>query len=259
MAASGMPRLGCEVGGAPANDATESVIPPAGSGLRLDLNLPAYRLDVFGPDSAGISYRVGIGAVEYPTTGGLYRVWRIVWSPAWLPPPSDWARDEMPAPPGPSNPMGRVKLDFGGMNFLHGSPDSASLGRARSHGCIRLANSDAVALARMVQRVGSDEPAPGDEELVVWDSTTTRSVLLARPVPLLIRYDLAEVDRERITLYPDVYHLAGDTVSSVVFSALLAAGYPEAALDSVRIGRLADQAQQVPTTVPIADLLARPQ
>ncbi len=243
----------------PASGDTESTSPPADTGLRLDLNLPAYRLDVRGDDSIGISYRVGIGALEYPTPVGLYRVWRVVWSPAWLPPASDWAIDEMPAPPGPTNPMGRVKLDFGGMHFLHGSPDLASLGRARSHGCIRLANGDAVALARIVQRAGSDEPAPSDEELAVWDSTTTRSVLFARPVPLLIRYDLAEVDRDRITLYPDVYRFAGDTVSSVVFSALLAAGYPEAALDPARIGRLADRARRAPRTVPIADLLARPQ
>lgn len=58
-------------------------------------------------------------------------------------------------PPGPRNPVGILwmQLDRPG-DGIHGAPNAATIGRAGSHGCIRLANWDA-ALIRTLVTVGT--------------------------------------------------------------------------------------------------------
>ncbi len=58
-------------------------------------------------------------------------------------------------PPGPRNPVGRswIGLSLPGYG-IHGTPDPELIGKTGSHGCIRLANWDAVRLSKMV-RIGT--------------------------------------------------------------------------------------------------------
>jgi lipoprotein-anchoring transpeptidase ErfK/SrfK len=54
-------------------------------------------------------------------------------------------------PPGPNNPVGVVWIDLTKEHFgIHGSPEPSTIGKAQSHGCIRLTNWDAAALAQAV-------------------------------------------------------------------------------------------------------------
>lgn len=54
-------------------------------------------------------------------------------------------------PPGPNNPVGAVWIDLSKPHYgIHGTPEPSSIGRAQSHGCIRLTNWDALKLADMV-------------------------------------------------------------------------------------------------------------
>ncbi len=55
--------------------------------------------------------------------------------------------------PGPNNPVGLVWMDLGGHGYgIHGTPDPTEVGKTQSHGCVRLANWDALDLASMVGR-----------------------------------------------------------------------------------------------------------
>ena len=56
-------------------------------------------------------------------------------------------------PPGPRNPVGVmwIALNKKGIG-IHGTNDPGSIGRAVSHGCIRLANWDVVRLATKIKR-----------------------------------------------------------------------------------------------------------
>ena len=56
-------------------------------------------------------------------------------------------------PPGPNNPVGItwIALNKKGIG-LHGTNEPETIGRAASHGCIRLANWDAFKLFDMVQK-----------------------------------------------------------------------------------------------------------
>ena len=55
-------------------------------------------------------------------------------------------------PPGPNNPVG---IFWAGLSKpgigLHGTPNPETIGRARSHGCIRLANWDAIRLPALIR------------------------------------------------------------------------------------------------------------
>ncbi|MBE3145349.1 MAG: murein L,D-transpeptidase [Planctomycetes bacterium] len=55
-------------------------------------------------------------------------------------------------PPGPNNPVGLVWIDISKKHYgLHGTPEPAAIGRAQSHGCVRLTNWDALKLAGLVK------------------------------------------------------------------------------------------------------------
>ena len=55
-------------------------------------------------------------------------------------------------PPGPNGPVGVVWLDLSKPHYgIHGTPSPQTIGRAESHGCIRLTNWDAARLALMVK------------------------------------------------------------------------------------------------------------
>jgi lipoprotein-anchoring transpeptidase ErfK/SrfK len=58
---------------------------------------------------------------------------------------------------GPNNPVGVAWIDLSRKNLgIHGTPEPSTIGKTQSHGCIRLTNWDAAALA---QAVGPGTPA----------------------------------------------------------------------------------------------------
>ena len=55
-------------------------------------------------------------------------------------------------PAGPNNPVGLVWIDISKEHYgLHGTPEPSAIGRAQSHGCVRLTNWDALKLASLVK------------------------------------------------------------------------------------------------------------
>ena len=54
-------------------------------------------------------------------------------------------------PPGPNGPFGVVWIDLSKEHYgIHGTPNPETIGRAESHGCVRLTNWDVARLAQMV-------------------------------------------------------------------------------------------------------------
>jgi hypothetical protein len=176
------------------------------SGLRVEINLPAYSLRLYDGDRLVMERPVTIGAPGHPTPTGRWQVRRLVWNPRWMPPPSMDAGRARPMPPGPDNPMGAVKLPLTGAIYLHGTARRSQLGRPASHGCIRLANADARALANHLQRRLLDQAA---RTRIVRRRQTSPdrpvAVKLPQPVPVRVRYEPLVLDGRAGVLYPDVY------------------------------------------------------
>ncbi len=155
----------------------------------LIVDLSDRRLYLMSGDDVVRTYLVSVGEEGYDTPSGTFRIARMIWNPSWTPPPSAWARDKEPEAPGsPGNPMGRVKMFFREPDYyIHGTGLTSSLGSARSHGCIRMRNIDAVELARiLMMNGGADRPQAWYEETVA-NATTSREVTLPRPVTVRVR------------------------------------------------------------------------
>jgi len=134
-------------------------------------------------------FPVSVGSEGYDTPPGAYRISHMIWNPRWVPPNSAWARDHKPEPPGsPGNPMGRVKMFFREPDlYIHGTALPSSLGRARSHGCVRMRNTDAVELARMVMVNAGEPKTPEWFQETIEKADTSREVRLPRPMRVRIR------------------------------------------------------------------------
>src|SRR5207248_5191318 len=75
--------------------------------LHLVADLSERKLHVVQGDETVHTYDIAVGQPKYPTPPGTYAVRRIVWNPAWVPPPdAAWARGKRAQPPGAAaNPM----------------------------------------------------------------------------------------------------------------------------------------------------------
>lgn len=82
---------------------------------------------------------VATGRRGTPTPLGRFSIVVKARRPWWYPPTSEWAEGMHPIPPGSGNPLGTrwMGLSAPGVG-IHGTPDAASVGYSRSHGCVRM-------------------------------------------------------------------------------------------------------------------------
>ena len=160
---------------------------PLAAELRLEIDLSDRELQVVEDGNVIESFSVAVGEEKYPTPKGKFSIRKVIWNPAWVPPDSKWARKETPKPPGhPDNPMKRVKMFFGEPDYyIHGSDDRDSLGRAESHGCIRMSPEDVTRLAQLVMTHGG-KPMPEPWYRRIFRRKVTKVVYLKAPVPVEI-------------------------------------------------------------------------
>jgi hypothetical protein len=179
--------------------------------------------------------RVAVGMRRYPTPRGEFTVSGVEWNPWWIPPPSPWAAKEKPMPPGGANPMGRVKLDFRELYFLHGTPFPGSIGTAASHGCIRLTNKDALTLARLVAAHGAADVDSTDIARFERPSRRSSRIALDRPIPIVLRYDRVEIRHGSVLIHQDVYGISPSITMDSIGAALFRAGLDSSRADRARV------------------------
>jgi len=119
--------------------------------IHLKVNIPEGKLYLYFNEKLKNTYPISVGTAAFKTPIGLHEINEIVWNPWWIPPSSWWARKYEPMPPGPENPLGRVKLPFGNGILLHGTTQESLIGQAASHGCIRMYIADVEQLYEYVE------------------------------------------------------------------------------------------------------------
>lgn len=156
--------------------------------LTLEVDLSERTLSLKSGDQVVRQYPVSVGTDAHPTPSGTFRINRLIWNPSWNPPNSAWARGRTAEAPGsPSNPMGRVKIFFQEPDYyLHGTGHASSLGRAMSHGCVRLRNADAAEVARYVMMAGGADRDGDWFRQVSEQRGTSRTVSLSDAVVLRV-------------------------------------------------------------------------
>lgn len=122
------------------------IIQPSAMALRnlsdsyeIVLNVAAKKVILYTNGQATKEYPVGVGTSLTPTPLGEFRIVRRIANPAWVNP----YRQSKVVAPGASNPIGQYWLGFA-MNKksqeygFHGTSDLNSIGKASTHGCIRM-------------------------------------------------------------------------------------------------------------------------
>lgn len=162
---------------------------PAAAQPNLVVDLSERRLHVRDGDRVLETYRVAIGTRKHPTPTGSFTIDRIIWNPGWVPPDSPWAKGETPKKPGdPDNPMVGAKLFFRFPTYyIHGTNAPGTLGRAASHGCVRMDPDDVADLAEWVQRRGGAARSAAWFARVRASDRDTETVTLPEPVAVRIR------------------------------------------------------------------------
>ena len=130
---------------------------PAGKAGRIvvdksDGTLTAYAQD----DSVLASYPATTGSAHDPLPLGKWTIKGVSHDPTFnYNPDLFWDAEPGHAKakiaPGPNNPVGVVWIDLSKEHYgIHGTPEPSTIGKTQSHGCIRLTNWDATALASLV-------------------------------------------------------------------------------------------------------------
>lgn len=126
------------------------LFPEAQQERRLVLRLRDRRVYVYRGDAVEVSYPVAVGRAGWETPTGSYEVMTMIEDPSWENP---FTGAVIPA--GPNNPLGDRWIGFwtDGNNFIgfHGTPNEGSVGRAASHGCVRMYNRDINELFALVE------------------------------------------------------------------------------------------------------------
>jgi len=98
-------------------------------------------------------YRCAVGTRSYPTPTGKFKITAKRYRPTWVnPAPNGWGAN-MPARigPGPRNPLGTRALNLSASGIrIHGTYKTSSIGRAASHGCMRMLRKDVEDLYKRV-------------------------------------------------------------------------------------------------------------
>jgi lipoprotein-anchoring transpeptidase ErfK/SrfK len=110
--------------------------------LHLEISLHNRRVTLYQGKSQIKSYPIAVGRQGWDSPIGNFRVRTMLKNPTWINPFTGKA-----IPGGdPENPLGKYWIGFwtNGKNWVgfHGTPNPDSVGKAASHGCIRMYNND---------------------------------------------------------------------------------------------------------------------
>lgn len=170
----------------PAQPAPQPAAPPPPD-LRLEVNVAERELYVYRNDERIATHPVAVGTSEWPTRTGEWTVGQVVFNPRWTPPDEEWAKDEDVIEPGdPENPLGVAQLVYDVPRSIHGTNEPESLGKAESHGSIRIANDVARQLARMVMESGGASRDEAFFQRVRENGSERVDVAIPNPIPIRV-------------------------------------------------------------------------
>ena len=102
-------------------------------------------------------YPASVGSEERPAPSGTRTIRSVTENPTYHYSPKLKFKGVKTQKPftvaaGPKNPVGSTWIDLGDGYGIHGTPNPEHISKTESHGCVRLTNWDARALAKMVQK-----------------------------------------------------------------------------------------------------------
>lgn len=194
---------------------------------RILINLPEFRLFFLHDDRSVSVYPACIGLPTWTTPLGDFTVTHLIKNPTWYMPESIAARERVKReiiPPGPENPLGDfwIGTDLGHAG-IHGTISPMSIGRALSHGCVRLYPEDV-------------------ESLFTRLDVGMKGKIIYEPVKVT-----ASGDSVFLEVHPDVYGIVADYTA--VLEEKLRLWNPSPALDREKVELILREKRGVPVFV----------
>jgi lipoprotein-anchoring transpeptidase ErfK/SrfK len=128
-------------------------------GVKLEVDKAHKSVRVLGSDGKLVAaYPASIGSEEKPAPSGTLKVVRVAHGPSYTYNPDFKFRGvkadrELKIAAGPNNPVGTVWIALNQKTYgIHGTAEPTKVGKVASHGCVRMTNWDAVALAKLVRK-----------------------------------------------------------------------------------------------------------
>jgi lipoprotein-anchoring transpeptidase ErfK/SrfK len=114
----------------------------------LTIDRGAFQLRLWNDLKLVKTYTIAVGMQGLETPAGTYTIDDKQVNPSWHVPDSPWAGSlaGQVIPPGPEDPLKARWMGFYNGAGIHGTDEVSSLGTAASHGCIRMAIPDVIAL-----------------------------------------------------------------------------------------------------------------
>src|SRR6266853_1063963 len=120
-----------------------------GGTRRLVISIPDRKIALLEDGRVVRVYGIAVGKKSTPSPNGNFHIASRVVKPTWYQPGKVVG-------PGPANPLGTRWMGLGFKGYgIHGTNRPTSIGKAASHGCIRMRNQDVEELFELVQ-VGDD-------------------------------------------------------------------------------------------------------
>jgi len=111
---------------------------------RIVISLPDRKLALLENDRVLKVYDVAVGKAATPSPRGCFAIINRVRDPTWFGPAG-------PVAPGPRNPLGTRWMGLSAQGYgIHGTNVPGSIGKAASHGCIRMRRQDLEELYELV-------------------------------------------------------------------------------------------------------------
>jgi hypothetical protein len=112
---------------------------------KIVVSIPDRKLALVVDGEVRKIYPVSVGKARTPSPTGSFIVVTRVKNPTWYGP-------RVVVPPGPQNPLGPRWIGISEKGYgVHGTNAPRSIGKAASHGCIRMRNRDVEELFEMVE------------------------------------------------------------------------------------------------------------
>jgi len=112
---------------------------------RVIVSIPDRKIAVLENGRVVKVYPIAVGKMSTPSPNGNFHIATRIVKPTWFQ-PGKIVR------PGPANPLGTRWMGIGYKGYgIHGTNQPRSIGKAASHGCIRMRNQDVEELFELVQ------------------------------------------------------------------------------------------------------------
>jgi lipoprotein-anchoring transpeptidase ErfK/SrfK len=116
-----------------------------GATRKLVISIPDRKIALIEDGRVVKVYPVAVGKASTPSPYGTFHIASRVVNPTWYHPGKVVG-------PGPANPLGTRWMGLGFKGYgIHGTNRPSSIGKAASHGCIRMRIADVEALFALVQ------------------------------------------------------------------------------------------------------------